>query len=680
MRILLIALALALLVLSSRGQELNGFGILRSLTPTQVTYVDQSSSGDPGRLVTALRTQETTVENCDPDKIRQGASIALTYTEDSAGVRTAQRIYFYTCREQAMVVGPVVGRTADGIIVRSTYFDAPFPIGTEVTLTSAERVSITTCERQPIVLTEIDNGRMVSSYGEVGDDGTSVVISYLETTDDCPQTSYFAGIIETVTDSSLIVSTESFGVIEPVAPYAADGSGRRDPELIGAVDCAGGYVKWSDLASGDSVQVLMTVYADGRADLGGLQLNKNCPPVPDLGFLELAQGVIVSINDDSVVVRSITGRNVAARLTDETFIGDCTGRPMDVSEVTLGNEAYVSGYRNNGVFVAKYVYEIGDCNSQTIAAVIESAQGDQAVIRTESGRSIVMTIADDVFVTDCSGRERVLTDNRLWERIARITINTSSDPAVIEAASIDVDCPGIVVASGIITRIDDERMVVDTGGFEVEIERPNTYATDINGEIVEWTEIEVDQTVCLQYTYLPNLQLPIYAIVYVGVNCFGEPSTKPIIATGTVTKNENDWITVQTKSSEATFAITDATGLTGAPTIPAVEPGTKVRVSSRERLKSLQPVATMIEVQSTTSVEEETEVEAERLASPNPASAQLEIIVPFTEAVLYSLEGNRMASTVVSTLDVGTLTTGTYVLRLTTPSGQIRSQLVQIVR
>lgn len=680
MRILLLALALALLVLSSQGQELNGFGILRSLTPDQITYVDQASSGDPGKLVVALRTPETSVENCDPDKVRQGASIALTYTEDSAGVRTAQRLYFYTCREQAMVVGPVVGRTADGIIVRSTYFDAPFPIGSEVTLTSAERVSITTCERQPIVLTEIENGRMVSSYGEVGDDGTSVVISYLETTDDCPQTGYFAGIIETVTDSSVIVSTESFGVIEPVAPYAADGSGRRDPELIGAVDCTGGYVKWSDLKAGDSVQVLMTVYADGRADLGGLQLNKNCPPVPDLGLLELAQGVIVSINDDSVVVRSVTGRNVAARLTDDTFIGDCAGRPLDASEVTLGKEAYVSGYRNNGVFIATYVYEIGDCNYQTIAAVVESAQGDQAVIRTESGRSVVMTIAEDAMVTDCSGRERVLTDALLWEKLARLTINTASDPAVIEAASIDVACPGIVVASGIIARIDDERMVVDTGGFEVEIERPNTYATDVTGEIVEWSDIEVGQTVCLQYTFLPGLDLPIYAIVYVGVNCFGEPSTKPIIATGTVIKNENDWITVQTKSSEATFAITDATGLIGAPTIPAVDPGTKVRVSSIARLKSLQPIATMIEVQDVTSVEEEEVPVEERLASPNPATTQLEILVPFTEAVVYSLEGNVMLSTTLPVVDLSNQSTGIYVLRLTTPSGQIRSQLVQIVR
>jgi hypothetical protein len=251
---------------------------------------------------------------------------------------------------------------------------------------------------------------------------------------------------------------------------------------------------------------------------------------------------------------------------------------------------------------------------------------------------------------------------------------------VIEAASIDVACPGIVVASGIITQIDDERMVVDTGGFEVEIERPNTYATDLTGEIVEWDDIELGQTVCLQYTYLPGVQLPIYAIVYIGVNCFGEPSTKPIIATGTVTTNENGWLTVQTRTTEATFAITDATGLTGAPTIPAVEPGTKVRVSSRERLKSLQPIASLIEVQNTTSVDEEDVVEAERLASPNPATTQLEISVPFTEAVLYSLEGNKMASTTLPVLDLSNQTTGTYVLRLTTPSGQIRSQLVQIVR
>lgn len=680
MHFMLIVLALIVLVASGRGQELNGFGVLRSLTPTQVTYVDQSASGDPGRIVTAFRTPQTTIENCALENIRQGASIALTYTADSAGVRTAQRIYFYSCREQAMVVGPVVGRTDDGIVVRSTLFDAPFPIGTEVSLTAAAQASITTCERQVLSLDEIEIGRQVSSYGEVGEDGNSVVIGYLETTDDCPQTNYFLGVIEEVTDSSVVLNTDAFGVIEPLAPYAADGSGRRDPELIGATDCIGGYLKWSELSAGDSVLALMTVYADGRADLGGLQLTEGCPNDPILGSLEIANGTLVSINDDSLVVRSVNGRDVTARITDETFIGDCTGRPLDVSEITIGNIVLVSGSRNNGVFIAKYVYEIGDCNAQTIAAVVEGAQDGTATVRTETGRSIRMSIATDAMITDCSGRERVLTDSRLWERLARITINTASDPAEIVAAYVDVDCPGIVVASGTIERIDDERMVVDTGGFSVELERQYTYATDPGGEILEWGDIEIGQTVCLQYTFLPGVQLPIYAIVQVGVNCFGELSSKPIVATGKVTKNENDWITVQTGSTEATFAITDATGLTGAPTIPSVEPGTTVRISSLERLKSLQPVATMIEVQQVTSVDEDVAVEMDNIASPNPATTMLEINVPFVEAALYTLEGNAIVSTTASTLDLGSCFSGTYVLRLITPSGQSRSQLVQIVR
>ncbi len=680
MHFMLIVLALIVLVASGRGQELNGFGVLRSLTPTQVTYVDQSSSGDPGRIVTAFRTPQTTIENCDLDNIRQGASIALTYTADSAGVRTAQRIYFYSCREQAMVVGPVVGRTADGIVVRSTVFDAPFPVGTEVTLTATEQASITTCERQPIALSDLENGRMISSYGEVGEDGVSVIISYLETTDNCPQNNYFSGIIEGVTDSSLVVSTVAFGVIEPLAPYAADGSGRRDPELIGAVDCLGAFVKWSDLKQGDSVLVLMTVYADGRADLGGVQLTEGCPTDPILGKLETVQGTVVAISEDSVVLRSIVGRDVVGSMTEETIIGNCTGRPLDVTEVTLGREAYVSGHRNNGVFEVKYVYEIGECASQTLLAVVERCEGDQATIRTESGRSIRMTVAEDVSVTDCSGRERPLTDSRLWERLARITINTASDPAVIEAASIDVDCPGIVNASGVVAEINDERMVIDTGGFSVELERPNTFAADINGEIVEWDDIEVGQTVCMQYSYLLGVQLPIYAIVQVDVNCFGEPSAKPIIATGTVTRNENDWITVQTRSTETAFAITDATGYTGAPTILAIEEGTRVRVSSLERLKSLQPVATMIEVQNVTSVDDVEVAKADLLSSPNPATTQIEIRVPFVEASLYTLAGDRMMSTFHSTMAVGMLTSGTYVLRLSTPSGEIRTQLMQIVR
>lgn len=681
MRIIIAILMLAS-VLAVRAQEFSTTGLLRSITPTRIEFLEQQASGDPGRVSTAIVTPQTSIENCTLDAVRKGAVVALTLETDSAGTSTATRIYFFTCRESAAFGGTVVGRNGDAVIVRNATWDAPFRRNTDVAVTFMPTAQIVACTNMPLDPATLEVGRTVVVNGEVGEDGASVVAAYLSTTDDCPITTYTNGVVEARTDTSLILDTDLAGRIEALAPLSGDGSGRRDPDILGVTSCTGEPLYWRDIVAGDTVQVLVTLYADGRADLGGVTVLSGCVTDPVLGRLEGVNGTLLVASDDSVVVRTDRGRDVTVFLGDATFVGDCSGRPIVLSDIDLGATVAVSGRRLGGVLTATYVFDLTTCTAVSIYAVIEGADATAMTIRTETGRTTTVVIDENTRIADCSGRDRNPLDERLREKTARIVLDVASDPPLVRTIDVDVDCPAIVYTSGTIAEVNDSIVRIDTMGLEVNLERATTYLTDGEGVNVAWDDLRTGQSVCMQYGYLPTLpNAPIRAVVIVGQDCLGEPGSVPLVAAGVVVSNNGDRMTVRSKGEDLDFALNENSNVTGAPTIAAIAEGASVRITSYERLRSLQPVASMIEVRTTTSVDEDEQRDAASHVHPNPATDIITVLGDnVVETALLDLDGRLLVTGTTGTIDVTRIPTGVYVVRSRTAAGDTRTSMVVVSR
>jgi RNase P/RNase MRP subunit p29 len=678
---MLIVITLLMLAHRAGAQEFSTTGLLRSIDPSRVEFIEQTSAGDPGRVSSAVVTPQTSIEGCTLDAVRKGASVALALTTDSAGTRTATRIVFYTCRENTAFSGTVVGREGTTVTVRNASWDTPFALGGDVAVTFLPTSQVVACSNLPLDVATLSVGRTVSVNGQVGEDGTSVVASYFVTTDDCVVNGYTNGVVQARTDSSLIMDTDLAGVIEALAPLANDGTTRRDPDMLGVTTCVGEPRKWTDIRSGDTVQVLVTLYPDGRADLGGVTILSDCPTDPTFGRLEGIGGLLVAATSDSIVVRTERGRDVTVALRPTTFIGDCSGRPQELSAIAIGSNILVSGRRINGTLTATYIIDLTSCTVITTSAVIEAGEAQSLTIRTESGRSTTVAVNDESRITDCSGRQRSPLDPRLRERLARVVLDVSTTPATVRTIDVEIDCPAIVYASGTIAAITPESVRIDTMGLDVVLERSSVFFTDLDGNVVAWDDLAVGQAVCVQYTFIPGVGSPLRAIVLVGVSCNGEPGAVPLVASGIVIANDGDRMMVRSNGSDLEFALTGSTNVDGAATIGAVIEGSSVRVTSNERLRSLQPVASLIEVRGTTSVVDDVISEGDPHVWPNPASERITIAASdVITTTLLDVNGRALLTSNMSTMDVSTIPAGLYIVRSLRSSGDQITSMVVVTR
>ncbi len=665
-----------------QAQEFNATGMLRSLSANRLVWVEQLSAGDPGNLVSAQITPQTLFEGCTPETVVRGAAVAVAFTSDSAGERTAQRVLFRTCREVVSMSGVVLRVDGETLVARNQTWDAPFQIGSEVRITIDPEGQAVRCSNEPMMLADLIPGAMFVASGEVGADDASVRAVYFATTDDCPLTTYVEGVVDGRSDTSLMVSSAVAGSFEAVVPISDNGTGERNPELLGLTTCIGEPVAWTQIAAGDTVQVLVTLYNDGRADLGGLTLLSRCPiDEPPFGRVTGVEGVLEISTPDSLVVRTKRGISVTVLIDATAFFGDCAGRAVERSSIPLGADVRITASRSGGALTLLYGFDVSSCSTTVVYAIVESNTDSQWTIRTESGRSAEILIDGKTKITDCAGRERQAGDTRFPEKRVRVALDVSQQPAVAQVLEVEADCPWLVNSSGVIKSITDTTVEIDTMGFEVILDRASTFFVDADGISVSWDQLQVGQNVCMQYTVLPGLPDPIRAIVLVGTSCTGEVGAVPLIASGIVLENDGTEMVVRTKGEDVAFAVTDNTSVMGAPTTASVAVGSAVKVTSTERLRSLEPVASMIEVLTATSVQENISAEQPVLLWPNPASTYLQVgRDDVAEVALVDVTGRRVLSTTQTTFDVSTVAAGMYLAQCRLLNGSVVMQMVGIAR
>lgn len=665
-----------------KAQEATRNGILRVMTSGEITILERTSSGDPGRIVTFLRTQQTVLENCDTTAVQPGAECAVTYLGSGTGNDVATRVYFYSCRERGYVLGTITSLGAATFTMRTVGLDSPFPSNAEVTVVPFPEFQAATCTNRSLAYKDLEIGRMISVYGDVDRNGRSIDAQVGTYADDCPITTSTVGPVIEKTDTSLLLRTEEYGDLRCLVPFGYDGSGLRRNDVVQVFDCKFQQLAWDDIRIGDTIRATVTVFRNEPGEVGEVVVYGGCEvdSVYIPGSLRTVVGTFEEQTDTTVSVSTSSGQFVTFAVNAKSAFVDCVGRPINASEFQKGDIVYAYGPRENGVMVARAVINASNCSSQIVDCIVESADLQTMTLRLGSGRSISVALAADADIVDCSGVSRQATDIALIEQTGRATLDLAFDPPKLRALSVNIDCPAVYYRSGVIARIEGSFLVIQTANDSIFVERARSYFMDEEGALLSWDELVVGEVVCAQVADLGGV--PTYSAVTVGVSCDGE--TRSLVARGTVLESAPDHMSVKTASGEMSFAITNKTAVTGAATLLSIEPGTRVTVRSGEKLKSLQPIASSVAVDgSTTSVEEDDRVALDGLIAPNPAQDQITVnasSVP-QQIQICAMDGSvLLVGTVTDRMDIKDLPNGAYLVVLTFSDSTRNTSLLRVLR
>lgn len=678
-------LALGVMVLASlagQAQESTRNGILRTLTDGQISVLDRTSEGDPGRIITFTRTPQTALENCDTTAVLPGAQCAVTYVINENETYTATQVYFFSCSEQGYVYGTITATGPTWFRMQTAGIDSPFPRAAEITVFATPDIQLTTCTNRPLPLADLEVGRSIGVYGTSDRDARSMVVSSGGYTDDCPITTYVVGPITEKTDTSIVVQAEGYGELLCLVPIGSDGSGTRNNSLVQVDDCRFKMLTWDDFTIGDTLGVTATIFREEPSEIGSIVVYSDCgvDSVYIPGSLATVVGSFEELTDSTVTVTATGGNQVTFGTNAETMFVDCVGRRIKTTQFRQGDVVYAYGPRDGGVMIARAVINASNCTSEIVDCVVESATPTTMVVRIGSGRSILVQLAEDAEIIDCSGTLRESTDPAFIEKYARATLDVALDPPVLRAITVDIDCPTVDYVDGTIVLIEERALMVQTARDSFGLERGKAYFSDANGEMIAWEDLAVGDAVCAQVADVRGV--PTFAIVTVGISCDGE--SRPLIAKGSVVESSPDHLTIRTTSGDVEFAVNDKTSVDGAVTLLSIESGSRVTVRSREKLRSHQPIASSVAVEeSTTSVDDRETGFGSLLVAPNPAQDLITIAAPTlpTQIQICAMDGRvQLVGTATDRMDIKDLPNGAYLVVLTFGDATRHTSLLRVLR
>jgi len=651
--------------------------VVNSITATalEVTTTSSSVYGVAGTTVTFDVTSLSQYYSCDGrpltrDDVRVGDPIYLRSSgpttdpvvvylqiQNDCSQVSAAEATFVSVVDSVMYL--LVDNSADTLAL---LLDADF-INSLVPGDSA--LPLYRCDGTPMELDELLPGMSMSvTYLISPRKGTFFQYGFVR--ENCP--SYLGGTI-----------TDIDGNVVTVTQYSQSWEGTITSETE-IVACKGEFMSAADLTVG--------MYVDGYAmDNGGVLEIGRLKVLDDCPYAFSTAGMVKEITSSAVTIETIdpiTGELVGLDLAfdDATQVVDCTGLPVTRNEIVTGTVVTAYYRISNGAGTADMIFVMDPCVSNYVSGSIKSVNDSIVTILWDNGDERTLLFNETSKIVDCRGELYALTNDAAGARIEGTATDVLNSGLILNA-TVYVNCIQAGIITGTISATTDSSItVVTTQGTRDALRAPYSMITNDAGLFLDWSELTVGRTVCA--TIDETTQTILQAFVDVSCENGVRQSVDPTMIVGVLKGVVNNELTISTQSGEMVFAISAATQMMDEKrstlTAENMTTGSAVRVMAKNHNTALTPIASMVVLLSTTSVDDEQAYVSDLTVYPNPASGivTFQSAEPFDSITISDLLGARVAELRgTATFDASALAPGTYVVNAQRGLLRITTMLVK---
>lgn len=638
--------------------------------------VDESSAD-----VDTLRlSQNLGINGCTREGLKRDVEMLLSLSFDEAGDATVETISVETCEPQTTFIGRILD--VDGSMVRLLVnrFNTAYAFGDTLSIVLKDGFSLGNCNGTPSTVDELEAGRLVYSTGTRTDERT-ILSNEVVFSDNCTTTGTLLGVVLT-NESGLIVLNDFDGLSKSVKVS----SDEEDIQVATVSSCSDAIVSIDDIKTGDTVRVDVVIAPGEPIEAANIVVVNNCPD--GARFLrdgQLIQGTFLEESAGSLTIRTSNGRLLTLPIQEDALLVDCANVAIVPAEVARNTNVRVITRpdERSTQTVRSVVFET-DCGRVDAAngLALSGTETELVVKLSASNTAQIFAVNAQSNIIDCAGRNRSASDPDLVGKNVLLSVITPNDVPTVVSANAQVDCGAEVTAkSAFIVSVTDDTLqasVIDTREV-LTLARPDIVTVvDENGQPIDWNDLRPDAKACISIAAIRNTVVALF--IEQGVACGSADEEQipiRIVMEGTVRGVQGDLMSIDSEVSRVNVRTNDNTQIE----IPIglIQPGTRVRITSSSRSTVFEPVADMVEILGSTPTSvEEINVNDVRVW-PIPARDVITVQGNVQRLDLHAIDGSRVVGQTGQQLDISSVPSGMYMLRVVQEDGSTRTILIPVL-
>ena len=273
-------------------------------------------------------TSATAIEGCSIEYVEKGVKTFVYLSDDTTSL-IASSINFESCVFLVNVLGEIQEISGNTWKVSTSYPTEIAPEGAVLTYDVSKAYFIS-CEGEAKTQSDFEVGDYV--FFRSGEEGVNQVAQMVQSLDDCIQTGYLEGMVVSVEDSAFTIKPNNSDNVLKIQLYS-DHLIRASDSIFPLYNCDGSNMPVSDLMQGAIMNMYYVIKSEQENYLQyGIVLN-SCP--------QRIAGKITYIDGSKITFATTNnfenfGPESTFELTSTSMMGDCSGSPLDISDLKIG--------------------------------------------------------------------------------------------------------------------------------------------------------------------------------------------------------------------------------------------------------------------------------------------------------------------------------------------------------
>lgn len=636
--------------------------------------------GSSDDVDTLAVSQDLEVNGCTREGLGRDVEMLLGLSFDDAGEATVETITVETCEPQITFVGRIVD--IDGSMVRLfvNRFNSTYAFGDTLSIVLEDGFIVGNCNGTPSSVDELEPGRFVYATGTSTNERT-IVSNAVVFSDNCTTTRTLLGVVLS-NEPGLLTLNDFDGVSKSVRMSSVE----EDVLFTSVRSCSDDVGSIDDIETGDTVRVDVVVPPGELMEATSIVVVNDCPDAKAyLSDGQMISGTFVEQSDGSMTIRTNAGRLLTVPVQEDAQVVDCANEAIVPTEalrntdVRLVTRPDASGRQS----VRSAVFQT-DCGRVDAAngLVLSGTETELVVKLSASKTEQVFAVNAQSNIIDCAGRIRSASDPDLVGKNVLLSVITPNDVPTVVRANAQVDCGAeVTVKSAFVVSVTDDTLrasVIDSREV-LTIARPELVnVVDENGQPLDWNDLRPDAKACISIAAIRNTVVALF--IEQGVACGGteeEPIPIRIVMEGTVRSVQGDLMSIYSEVSRVNVRTNDNTQIE----IPIVliQPGTRVRITSSSRSTVFEPIADMVEILGSTPTSVEEINQDDVRIWPIPARDVVIVQGNVQRLDLHAIDGRRVVGQIGHQLDISSVPSGMYMLRVVQADGSMRTILIPVM-